>query len=263
VVRNTEGIFVIYAVCTHLGCTPDWKAAENKFKCPCHGSGYDSEGVNFEGPAPRPMDRAHVDTTPDGQIEVDVSRLYRCPRASVRNSTIKARSFTFRNWSIHMPEKNGTDGPNGAAGNGSDSSSAGGNGAKKRVAVIVEGAKAVRTQATEEIKALKHPEKTDLWEVHAAGQARRDSAQPGAGRIEQCLSAFASGQDQPRRGGLQIYVGHGRHDVLRLHHAGFHRHSAHVLLSPSKIVAFRDILYLEHDVPFGKLLRNMHAGART
>ncbi|OFV99024.1 MAG: cytochrome B6 [Acidobacteria bacterium RIFCSPLOWO2_02_FULL_61_28] len=27
---------------------------------------------------------------------------------------------------------------------------------------------------------------------------------------------------------------------------------------PSKIVAFRDILYLEHDVPFGKLLRNMH-----
>ncbi|MBI4459721.1 MAG: cytochrome b N-terminal domain-containing protein [Acidobacteria bacterium] len=27
---------------------------------------------------------------------------------------------------------------------------------------------------------------------------------------------------------------------------------------PSKIQAFRDILYLEHDVPFGKLLRNMH-----
>src|ERR1051325_4167824 len=32
VVRNTEGIFVIYAVCTHLGCTPDWKPSENKFK---------------------------------------------------------------------------------------------------------------------------------------------------------------------------------------------------------------------------------------
>jgi len=27
---------------------------------------------------------------------------------------------------------------------------------------------------------------------------------------------------------------------------------------PSKLVAFRDILYLEHDVPYGKLLRNMH-----
>src|SRR5579862_4806693 len=54
VVRNAEGIFAIFARCTHLGCTPDWKPGENKFKCPCHGSGYDSEGVNFEGPAPRP-----------------------------------------------------------------------------------------------------------------------------------------------------------------------------------------------------------------
>jgi cytochrome b6-f complex iron-sulfur subunit len=80
VVRNTEGIFVIYAVCTHLGCTPDWKPSENKFKCPCHGSGYDSEGVNFEGPAPRPMDRAHVELDPEGQIVVDLSHLYRWPK---------------------------------------------------------------------------------------------------------------------------------------------------------------------------------------
>jgi len=80
VVRNTEGIFVISAICTHLGCTPDWKASENKFKCPCHGSGYDSEGVNFEGPAPRPMDRAHVELDPEGQIVVDLSRLYRWPK---------------------------------------------------------------------------------------------------------------------------------------------------------------------------------------
>jgi cytochrome b6-f complex iron-sulfur subunit len=80
VVRNTEGIFVISAICTHLGCTPDWKASENKFKCPCHGSGYDPEGVNFEGPAPRPMDRAHVELDPEGQILVDLSRLYRWPK---------------------------------------------------------------------------------------------------------------------------------------------------------------------------------------
>jgi len=80
VVRNTEGIFVISAVCTHLGCTPDWKPSENKFKCPCHGSGYDPEGVNFEGPAPRPMDRAHVALAPDGQIEVDLSKLYSWPK---------------------------------------------------------------------------------------------------------------------------------------------------------------------------------------
>jgi cytochrome b6-f complex iron-sulfur subunit len=80
VVRNTEGIFVISAICTHLGCTPDWKPGENKFKCPCHGSGYDSEGVNLEGPAPRPMDRAQVEIDADGQIVVDLARLYKWPK---------------------------------------------------------------------------------------------------------------------------------------------------------------------------------------
>ncbi len=76
VVKNTERLFVIRAVCTHLGCTPDWKASENKFKCPCHGSGYDSEGINFEGPAPRPMDRASVSIDATGQVVVDTNRLY-------------------------------------------------------------------------------------------------------------------------------------------------------------------------------------------
>jgi cytochrome b6-f complex iron-sulfur subunit len=80
VVRNAEGLFVIYARCTHLGCTPDWKESENKFKCPCHGSGYDSEGVNFEGPAPRPMDRAKVELDAEGQIVVDTSVLYQWPK---------------------------------------------------------------------------------------------------------------------------------------------------------------------------------------
>lgn len=78
--KTSDRIFVIYARCTHLGCTPDWKASENKFKCPCHGSGYDSEGINFEGPAPRPMDRAHVELDAEGQIMVDVGRLYEWPK---------------------------------------------------------------------------------------------------------------------------------------------------------------------------------------
>jgi cytochrome b6-f complex iron-sulfur subunit len=81
--KTSDRIFVIYARCTHLGCTPDWKASENKFKCPCHGSGYDSEGINFEGPAPRPMDRAHVELDPEGQIVVDVSRLFQKPKGEV------------------------------------------------------------------------------------------------------------------------------------------------------------------------------------
>lgn len=83
VVRNTERLFVINAVCTHLGCTPDWKASENKFKCPCHGSGYDSEGVAFEGPAPRPMDRAEVTLDAEGQLVVNKGRLYTWPKGGV------------------------------------------------------------------------------------------------------------------------------------------------------------------------------------
>jgi cytochrome b6-f complex iron-sulfur subunit len=86
VVKEPDRIFIIFARCTHLGCTPEWKPADNKFKCPCHGSGYDSEGVNFEGPAPRPMDRAYVKLEPTGTMTVDTSRLFvDDPRAGVNH----------------------------------------------------------------------------------------------------------------------------------------------------------------------------------
>ena len=85
VTRTSDRLFVIYARCTHLGCTPDWKASENKFKCPCHGSGYDSEGVNFEGPAPRPMDRAKVTVDAEGQIVVDIGTLYEWPKGGTNH----------------------------------------------------------------------------------------------------------------------------------------------------------------------------------
>jgi cytochrome b6-f complex iron-sulfur subunit len=80
VTKTSDRLFVIYARCTHLGCTPDWKASENKFKCPCHGSGYDSEGINFEGPAPRPMDRAKVTLDAEGQVLVDTGKLFEWPK---------------------------------------------------------------------------------------------------------------------------------------------------------------------------------------
>lgn len=76
VVRDAQGIYVLLAKCTHLGCTPDWKETDHKFKCPCHGSGFDMEGVNFEGPAPRPLDRVHVELDAQGRIIVDKARLY-------------------------------------------------------------------------------------------------------------------------------------------------------------------------------------------
>ena len=73
IVRNPEGFYALIAVCTHLGCSPNWLPAENKFKCPCHGSGFYMTGVNFEGPAPRPLERARIVLADDGQILVDKS----------------------------------------------------------------------------------------------------------------------------------------------------------------------------------------------
>jgi cytochrome b6-f complex iron-sulfur subunit len=73
IVREPEQFYALIAVCTHLGCSPNWLPAENKFKCPCHGSGFYRTGVNFEGPAPRPLERARILLSDDGQILVDKS----------------------------------------------------------------------------------------------------------------------------------------------------------------------------------------------
>ena len=74
--HEASGFYALFSVCTHLGCTPNWLSAENKFKCPCHGSGFRPTGVNFEGPAPRPLERTRIVRAEDGQILVDKSRKF-------------------------------------------------------------------------------------------------------------------------------------------------------------------------------------------
>ena len=69
-------VYALKSVCTHLGCTPNWLEAEQKFKCPCHGSGFYKDGVNFEGPAPRPLERYAISRADDGQLLVDKSRTF-------------------------------------------------------------------------------------------------------------------------------------------------------------------------------------------
>ncbi len=71
IIRTEEGFYALFAKCTHLGCTPRWLAAEEKFKCPCHGSGFYRSGINFEGPAPRPLERLRITLAEDGQIVID------------------------------------------------------------------------------------------------------------------------------------------------------------------------------------------------
>jgi len=74
--QGQQQIYALKTVCTHLGCTPNWLEAEQKFKCPCHGSGFYKDGVNFEGPAPRPLERYAIRISDDGQIEIDKSKAF-------------------------------------------------------------------------------------------------------------------------------------------------------------------------------------------
>lgn len=74
--RGRRQIFALSTVCTHLGCITLWEEGRRRFKCACHGSGFRPDGVNFEGPAPRPLERYAIRIADDGQLEVDLSRVF-------------------------------------------------------------------------------------------------------------------------------------------------------------------------------------------
>lgn len=98
VVLDSTGVYAVYLVCTHLGCTPNYVsdvtsgtgvddkssivsahyAAEagalstrNGWACPCHGSRYYIDSTNFYGPAPRPMDWVDIQLAPDKHFVVN------------------------------------------------------------------------------------------------------------------------------------------------------------------------------------------------
>src|SRR5437763_1221010 len=148
------------------------------------------------------------------------------------------------------PPVNGTPGA-GSGGNGD------GNG-KSRIASLIETSKEVRAKAAEEIKALKQPEKTDVWKSILRvkhDETPRSRALGVLSNVFLHLHPAKVNRDAVAynytwgMGGMTFYV------YITLVFTGtllmFYYH-------PSKVVAFRDILYLESDVPFGKLLRNMH-----
>jgi cytochrome b6-f complex iron-sulfur subunit len=98
VVLDSTGIYAVYLVCTHLGCTPNYVSdvtsgtgvadssetvarhytaeggaisTRNGWACPCHGSRYYIDSTNFYGPAPRPMDWVDIQVTPDQHFVVN------------------------------------------------------------------------------------------------------------------------------------------------------------------------------------------------
>jgi cytochrome b6-f complex iron-sulfur subunit len=74
-VRSSAGGFLaVYRRCTHLGCSVNWEAEQNRFFCPCHASSFDAHGDVENPPAPRALDTFLVQIT-DGQVIVDTSRV--------------------------------------------------------------------------------------------------------------------------------------------------------------------------------------------
>ncbi len=72
-VRDDQGVFAQSAVCTHLGCLTRPNASEDGFFCPCHGSEFALDGSVLKGPAPRPLDRVHLERRAE-ELWVDQAR---------------------------------------------------------------------------------------------------------------------------------------------------------------------------------------------
>ncbi|MGH9862711.1 MAG: cytochrome b N-terminal domain-containing protein [Candidatus Acidiferrales bacterium] len=136
---------------------------------------------------------------------------------------------------------------------------------KKGLGALVEqaqeGAQALKKRALEEAKAYQEPEKTQLYRSIFRvkhDEEPRNRALSVLSNVFFHLHPAKINRDAVRyaytwgMGGITFYV------FLVLTVTGvllmFYYH-------PTKVQAFRDILYLEHDVPFGKLLRNMHRWA--
>lgn len=85
IIRDAGRIAALNIICTHLGCIPNWLPNDLKFKCPCHGSGFRATGINFEGPAPRPLERFRISVL-DGIVVVDRSKKFQYEKGQWENA---------------------------------------------------------------------------------------------------------------------------------------------------------------------------------
>jgi ubiquinol-cytochrome c reductase iron-sulfur subunit len=56
VVIGSDRFHVSIGLCTHLGCIPAYKPADQKFLCACHGGEFDTSGHQTFGPPPSPLE---------------------------------------------------------------------------------------------------------------------------------------------------------------------------------------------------------------
>src|SRR6185436_3444991 len=137
---------------------------------------------------------------------------------------------------------------------------------EKTNAGLVERAKdsavALKDRALEEAKDYKDPQQTQVWKsIFRVSHERSDPRNRSLSILSNVflhLHPAKINRDAVRynytwgMGGITFYL------FIILTYTGvllmFYYH-------PTKVQAFRDVLYLEHDVPFGKILRNMHRWA--
>ena len=127
---------------------------------------------------------------------------------------------------------------------------------------VKEGSSALKDRAIDEAKEYKDPQDTQLWKsIFRVSHDRSDPRNRSLAILSNVflhLHPAKINRDAVRypftwgMGGITFYL------FIVLTFTGvllmFYYH-------PTKADAFKDILYLEHDVPFGKLLRNMHRWA--
>lgn len=70
--RDTDGVFAISRVCTHLGCLV--KAEADGFHCPCHGSRFAPNGSVVKGPAPKALSWLSVSRVGPGTYLIDEAK---------------------------------------------------------------------------------------------------------------------------------------------------------------------------------------------
>lgn len=72
-------VMALYQVCPHLGCAVPFCASSQWWECPCHASEYNRWGEYQGGPAPRGMDRFHVQIEDDGTVLLDTTEIVQGP----------------------------------------------------------------------------------------------------------------------------------------------------------------------------------------
>lgn len=79
IVRDTGGLYAIWARCTHMNCTTRWYRDDLHFRCPCHRSQFTVNGYVASGLARRPLQRFKVYLNRRGELVVDKSVVFSRP----------------------------------------------------------------------------------------------------------------------------------------------------------------------------------------